>query len=80
MPRDAPTARHQPPAAEKFRILPDFTSAPCKGVDLQWVRIPPGKGLLQPVAVGAVVEATKRLKPLMSRVASGDLASMQAVT
>ena len=29
---------------------------------LQWVRFPPGKGSLQPVATGAVMEATKWLK------------------
>jgi hypothetical protein len=40
----------------------------------------PGTGSLHPVAIGAVVEATKPLKPLMKRVALGDPASMQAVT
>jgi len=29
------------------------------------VRVPPGKGSLQPVAIGAAVEATKPSKPLM---------------
>ena len=35
---------------------------------------------LQPVAIGAAVEATKPPKPSMQRVASGDSASRQAVT
>jgi len=35
--------------------------------------------LLQPVAIGAVVEVTKRLKPSVKRV-HRDLASTQAVT
>lgn len=34
---------------------------------------------LRPVAIGAVVEATKRLKPSVQRISS-DLASVQAVT
>src|SRR5260370_31865578 len=36
-------------------------SAPCKGTVFSWVRIPPGKLSLQPVVIGAAVEATKRL-------------------
>jgi len=40
----------------------------------------PGTGSLHPVAIGAVVEVTKPLKPLMKRVAIGDPARMQAVT
>ncbi len=40
----------------------------------------PGTGSLHPVAIGAVVEATKPLKPLVKRVALGDPASRQAVT
>src|SRR5262249_25550192 len=36
-------------------------------------------GSLHPVAIGAVVEATKLLKPPVQRVAVGDSASMQAV-
>jgi hypothetical protein len=55
-------------------------SAPCKGADSQWVQVPPGNWSLQPVAIGAVVEVTKRPKPLVQRVASGDLASTQAGT
>ena len=39
-----------------------------------------GTGSLHPVAIGAVVEVTKLLKPLVQRVALGDLASLQAVT
>src|SRR5512142_3482444 len=35
---------------------------------------------LQPVAIGAAVEATKPPKPSMQRIASGDPASRQAVT
>src|SRR5258708_5657220 len=38
-------------------------SAPCKGGDFQWVRIPPGSWSLQPVAIGAVVEETKPSEP-----------------
>ena len=40
----------------------------------------PGTGSLHPVAIGAVVEVTKLLKPLVKRVALGDPASRQAVT
>ena len=36
--------------------------------------------LLQPEAIGAVMEVTKWLKPLMKRVTLGDPASVQAVT
>ena len=39
-----------------------------------------GTGSLHPVAIGAVVEVTKLLKPPVKRVALGDLASLQAVT
>ena len=35
---------------------------------------------LQPVAIGAVMEVTKSPKPLVKKVAMGDLASVQAVT
>lgn len=49
-------------------------------MDFQWVQFPPGQGSLQPVAIGAVVEVTILPKPSMEKVASGDLASMQAVT
>ena len=35
---------------------------------------------LQPEAIGAVMEVTKWLKPLVQRVTFGDLASVQAVT
>jgi hypothetical protein len=51
-----------------------------KGGDFEWVRIPPGDGLLQPEAVGAAEEVTNPSKPLMKRVALGDPASMQAET
>ena len=44
------------------------------------MQFPPGNGSLQPVAIGAIAEVTKRLKPLMDRVALGDSASRQAVT
>jgi len=54
--------------------------APWQGADLQWVQLPPGKGSLQPVAIGAAVEVTKLPKPSMERVASGDSASRRAVT
>lgn len=37
--------------------------APCKCGSFQRVRFPPGNWSLQPVAIGAVVEATKLLKP-----------------
>ena len=62
--------------------LPKFQyfSAPCKGGDFQWVRIPPGSWLLRPVAIGAVVEETKPSEPPVQRVALGDSASMQAET
>jgi hypothetical protein len=40
----------------------------------------PETGSLHPVAIRAVVEATRLLKPLVQKVAKGDQASMQAVT
>ncbi len=40
----------------------------------------PATRSLQPVAIGAAVEATKPPEPSMQRVASGDSASRQAVT
>ena len=51
--------------------------APCKGGVFQWVQVPPGDGSLQPEAVGAIVEVTKRSKP-SAMVTLGDLASVQA--
>ena len=36
-----------------------------KGVDLQRVEVPPGKGSLQPVAIGAAEEVTNLPEPLM---------------
>jgi len=36
-----------------------------KGVDIQWVRFPPGDGSLQPVAIRATEEVTNSSKPLM---------------
>ncbi len=54
---------------------------PCKGIDFQWVRIPPGNWSFQPVAVGATAEVTKSLKYFdVNGSLLGDLASMQAVT
>ena len=44
------------------------------------MQFPPGKGLLQPVAIGAAVEVTRPPEPSMERVALGDSASKQAVT
>ena len=41
---------------------------------------PPGNWIAPPVAIGAVVEATKPLKPPVERVALGDSASLQVVT
>ena len=38
--------------------------APCKGVDIQWVQVPPGDGSFQPEAVGAAEEVTNPSKPL----------------
>ncbi len=40
----------------------------------------PETGSLHPVAMRAIVEATRLLKPLVQKVAKGDQASMQAVT
>jgi len=40
-----------------------FFRAPCEGASLQRVRVPPGKGSLQPEAIGAAVEVTKLLEP-----------------
>jgi hypothetical protein len=46
----------------------------------QWVKGPPGE-MLPPEAARAVVEVTKRLKPLVKRVTKyGGSASVQAVT
>ena len=64
--------RAAPPRACPRRIQEPCSSwrlsAPCKGVLLQWAAIPPGKGSLQPVAIGAAVEVTTPLKPLMERI------------
>jgi hypothetical protein len=57
--------------------VPLGISAPCKGGVFQWVQVPPGDGSLQPEAVGAIVEVTKRSKP-SAMVTLGDLASLQA--
>ena len=51
-----------------------------KALDFSGCNSRPGTGSLHPVAIEAVVEATKLLKPSMERVAFGDSASMQAVT
>jgi hypothetical protein len=45
--------------------LTTTSRAPCKGTVFQQVRILPDKLSLQSVAIGAVVEVTKRLKPSM---------------
>lgn len=51
-----------------------------KAALFQWVQTPPGK-MLQPEATGAVMEATKWLKPSGKAVTIyGDSASVQAVT
>ena len=50
-----------------------------KGGAFQWVKIPPGASL-QPEAIGAVMEATKWLKPSISVSRIGDSASVQAAT
>ena len=44
------------------------SGAPCKGASLQWEMNPTWQLSLQPVAIGAVVEETKRLKPPVQRV------------
>jgi hypothetical protein len=49
-------------------VCPYRKCAPWKGAITQWETDPPGKLSLQPVAIGAVVEVTKRLKPSMERV------------
>ena len=51
-----------------------------KGADLQRVRIPPGKGSLQPEAIGAAEEVTNLPEPLMEKGRRSDSASMWAVT
>src|ERR1700740_2146259 len=53
--------------------------APCQGGAFQWVQVPPGDSL-QPEAIGAVMEATKWLKPSISVSRIGDSASVQAAT
>ena len=40
----------------------------------------PATGSLRPVAIGATVEVTKPSKATVQRIASGDLATRQAVT
>lgn len=82
---EAPALRRKPPAnSYSLRLQPPRLSstlrAPCQGGASQWVRIPPGSWSLQPVAIGAAVEATKPSEPLIQRVALGDSASMQAET
>jgi len=47
------------------RCLARIIQCAVKGVHLQRVRFPPGKGSLQPVAIGATAEATKPSKPLV---------------
>ena len=61
---------------------PNTPTARCavKGACLQRVRIPPGKGSLQPVAVGAAMEVTKSSKPSMNQDRISDSANRQAVT
>src|SRR3954454_2377335 len=56
-----------------------FGSAPCKGDVFQWVQGPPGKSL-QPEAAGAVMEATKWLKPSECGLRIGNRASVSAAT
>ena len=46
-----------------------FPLCAVKGVSFQQVQFLPGKGSLQPVAIGAVREATNLPKPSMERVA-----------
>src|SRR3954466_13747650 len=53
--------------------------APCKGAVFQWVQGPPGNSL-QPEAAGAVMEATKWLKPSECGLRIGSRASVQAAT
>src|SRR3954468_24273527 len=53
--------------------------APCKGDVFQWVQGPPGNSL-QPEAAGAVMEATKWLKPSECGLRIGSPASVQAAT
>ena len=48
-----------------FLLLTRIIQCAVKGVHLQRVRFPPGKGSLQPVAIGATAEATKPSKPLV---------------
>ena len=38
--------------------------APCQGTVFQWMRTPPGELSFQPVAIGAVAQGAKWLKPL----------------
>jgi hypothetical protein len=56
------------PFLRAFSVAQAF-SAPCKGVELQWVRFPPGNWSFQPVAIGTAVEVTKLSKLLVKRVA-----------
>ncbi len=51
------------PGRSLSNVVVLISACAVKGVGFQWVRIPPGKGLLRPVAIGADVEVTKRLKP-----------------
>jgi hypothetical protein len=62
------------------RVTPRLYVRREKALILSGGKTRPGTGSLHPVAIGAVVEATKPLKPLVKRVALGDLASRQAVT
>ncbi len=75
-----PTMAHLAPS-EQFPFYETLRSVPCKGAALQWVQIPPGNWLLQPVAVKAGGGGNDfRRSTLMKRVTLGDLASTQAVT
>jgi hypothetical protein len=62
----------------ELRIIMDLTCAVKRRWSTAGEESRPGTGSFHPVAIGAVVEVTKPLKPLVERVALGDLASMQA--
>jgi hypothetical protein len=73
--------KRQKPRSRQLQTDNEY-DVPC-AVKRRWFSagaIPAWQLSLQPVATGAVVEATKPLKPPVERVARGDLASTQAVT
>ena len=61
-------------------LSPSYSVRREKVLAFSRVEVPPGKGSLQPEAVGAAVEVTKLSKPSMSKGRFSGSANRQAVT